>query len=263
MRFDPLRRVRFGFALLVALSSLPASSHRAVASNGRQPDITLPNASFTTGEGGIRGSGLLLKLHSDNTFSLECSTCTGADRTDGSARVVDGQVQLGVDIQKAYSKLIPIEWGKRAYLVYQENMVDFCNDVNGGIEPRTDDWNPTALLRLNDWKKPVSGLPAIPAQWAGMLLPAPVTGHVTSVKEISAAEKAAANKAGQFIADHEMTIDLGTDNRVFVGMRLWLSLKNQPVPMKVTSVEKDQCIARPEYESIAPDVGTSVSSRRS
>jgi hypothetical protein len=74
-----------------------------------------------------------------------------------------------------------VQWGSRVYLIESDRIVDFCNSINLGREPRTE---ATGLffLREGDMKKNVSGSPAIPEPWdKKYLLEKPVTAAVQSV----------------------------------------------------------------------------------
>ena len=152
-------------------------------------------------------------------------------------------------------RLVPIKWGQRAYLIFEEQMIEFCNDVNDGTEPRKDEWNWNAPLRVDDWKKPAGGLPPVPAPWDAMILKAPIHGQITKIVDVPAADQAAAKRAGRFVAHKQAIIDLGQNDHVFIGMRLWGGDS-----MKVVAVNKTDCVARLDRSELDPVVATKVSS---
>src|SRR5690349_4972479 len=47
------------------------------------------------------------------------------------------QIKIDEEWEAPPTRLVPIKWGKRRYLVREEQAQDFCNSVNLGDEPRT------------------------------------------------------------------------------------------------------------------------------
>lgn len=90
-------------------------------------------------------------------------------------------------------RLFPVRWGARLYIISEEEMRDFCNAVNAGVEPRlgADDadyhvsfygaYLGAFYLRDGDEKKDVSGLPEVPHAFREHLLEKPIEGEVVSV----------------------------------------------------------------------------------
>jgi hypothetical protein len=66
----------------------------------------------------------------------------------------------------------PISWGSRRYLIPADDLVDFCNSINGGREPRTGSHG-FHLLRRGDEKKKVTLFPKVPDEYKQYLLAKP------------------------------------------------------------------------------------------
>lgn len=236
----------FVFGLLLCLgAALVAPAISAPEKKGEQWNIGNLAGRYTTGEGGIRGVGHLLKLSSNGRYSIEATTCISKEIEErGTAVVTEDKLHLtssGKDSTKTV--LLPIVWGPRRYLVDEDQMLRFCNDVNLGIEPRKEDWGHT-YLRLDDWNKKVDGKPKLQALWGDRLLDKPIEGKIMEVK-----------------ADGQIVIDRGSDHRVFEKMTLVvIDADGYPHEVVVQSVDKTQCLAKPEREFKAK-VGWTVSSR--
>ena len=87
---------------------------------------------------------------------------------------------------------VPVRWGGRVYLVAGKELLEFCNAVNLGMEPRLRSIGGRFLLRAKVTKpflvgeedpavEQARGLPRVPGQWQPYLLRAPVQGNVISV----------------------------------------------------------------------------------
>lgn len=76
--------------------------------------------------------------------------------------------------------LFPIAWGKRSYLIPAEKIIDFCNDVNEGAEPRWSIYGDYLLLKGGE-KKTVTGFPAVPKEYMPYLLSKPIDTEIISV----------------------------------------------------------------------------------
>jgi len=124
-------------------------------------------------------------------------------------------------------------WSNRHYLIPSDEMVKFANYVNGGFEPR-DEIHGLFLLREGDERKKVRGAPAIPAEYRGYLLAAPITARVSSVGESRLDKPYECPSKGRFTP---LTLDAGSGKGVRVGMEFYL-FGPSPVflSMKVTKV---------------------------
>jgi len=82
-------------------------------------------------------------------------------------------------------EFISVPWGERLYLIEGNRVVEFCNAVNAGDEPRNEAHRPF-LLRENDWSKKVTGIPSLPKRWSDKyLLKSPINCLVRSVGDYS------------------------------------------------------------------------------
>jgi hypothetical protein len=156
-------------------------------------------------------------------------------------------------------ELVP--WGGRQYLVESERMLDFCNRVNAGEEPRATELGST-LLRAGDWTQGVEGLPTVPPAWSGFLLAEEVNAHIAS------------DAGGRYL-----WIDVGSEAGLRAGMCLWIL--DVPLPaglvamgapamrdtaIEVVLVEQQRSLARLVYGQrleYALQPGFSVSSKPS
>jgi hypothetical protein len=148
--------------------------------------------------------------------------------------------------------LTPVEWGARQYLV--RDLLGFVNNVNAGIEPRTDEWG-AAFLRVDDWKKKADGPPSLPPPWDKRLLSRPIEGKVVEVLPGRKATRTDLERSGG-------AISLGTADGVFVGMVLWTDNRPKPgsLPLTVVSVEKSGSVVETVYGRFA--VGEKITSLR-
>jgi len=194
---------RAQFALVLFILAIPPVLHG-------QPTFSTSSQTFYRGDG--LGDQASLTLESDSSFRLQrFSDIDGAPPINqtGLYSVVRAHLVLFPNwrnvlsyAQGIPSHLVPIRWESRLYLVPQESIADFCNEVNMGLEPRRD---PTGefFLREGDWKRPVNGLPEVPAIWRPYLLAQPKSGVVIKLIDSCSA-----------------TITLGTRDHILPGMTL-------------------------------------------
>jgi hypothetical protein len=78
-------------------------------------------------------------------------------------------------------ELFPVRWGERHYIIFANQMVDFCNAVNSGMEPDAR-FRSRFLLKKEDEEKQVEGKPSIPAQYQEYLLSEPVNASILVVR---------------------------------------------------------------------------------
>jgi hypothetical protein len=237
--------------LLVALVfTLPGFCAADTSPGARDLAPAVIRGEFTTGPGGIQGAGESLTFPSPGRYRHRFGTCVKPDTfSTGRAGVRDGKLIL-LPRTGERETLTPVEWGPRTYLV--RDLLKFVNDVNAGIEPRDDEWG-AAFLRVADWKKPVAGLPPLPAPFSRQLLPAPADGKVTEVKPTRKVppDQESISRA---------TTDLGADNGVFVGMVLWADGAHQPFPATVVSVDQTSALVEARWATFK--LGQKVTSLR-
>ena len=122
------------------------------------------------------------------------------------------------EVQKVFT-LVPVEWSGRIYLIYEDDLKNFVNAINLGIEPRpwlTSDsvvspWFGSFYLRTGDQKKKVAGKPSLPKYWLPFLLGRSLIATVISVQSV---------KKETWGTDSIVTINKGSKHGLKVGMRL-------------------------------------------
>lgn len=148
-------------------------------------------------------------------------------------------------------ELIPVAWGSREYLISPDEMVRFCNDVNGGGEPRTG-MHGLHLLRRGDEEKPVSGLPSLPDEFKHYLLMSPIEAEIIRVGEPASSGTA-------------IVLNRGTKHGFFPGMELHVIEPGDHLSsVKITAVEEDQSKAVVERffeDEPKPRLGWKLSTR--
>jgi hypothetical protein len=164
-------------------------------------------------------------------------------------------------IEKEF-ELRAAEWSGRIYLLDVEDLKNFANAINLGIEPRAritssdyeSPWYGSFYLRTGDEQKKVTGNPPLPEQWLEFLLSKPITGTIISIEEI---------KRSQFSITFIATIDKGSRDGLKVGMR-FLTKDEEPSPFfgtEVISVEANTSQIRTFLVRSELKVGDKISSR--
>ena len=150
--------------------------------------VTLSSAQVagTYYQGDGLGMNWRLALRKDGSFAFKWQGCVGVyDSKSGRWALEEGSVRLHVEKQQedAMSPSIPlilqpIPWGSRMYLLDPNAIRDFADAINDGTEHRSEGHGLT-LLRSEDWRIAVDGLPSIPASFSSLVLRAPIRGSVT------------------------------------------------------------------------------------
>jgi hypothetical protein len=183
-------------------------------------------ASVTTSQDSIAGkysigteySGSTITIDSSNSFQIDSSDCTTEYREAGKYLYSSGLLIFTPlirttkshgatedhdvfspegfrevynedppkDFNKPYSYVV-VKWAERRYLISVDSIIQFCNAVNLGIEPRSEisvgaDYFGSFYLREGDEPKPVSGRPEIPKASSSYLLDTPVETRVTRIE---------------------------------------------------------------------------------
>jgi len=128
---------------------------------------------------------------------------------------------------EAKEELIPLKWDDRLYLVPKENLIEFCNAINLGLEPRnslgTGWYLGSSYLRNGDEKKPAKGLPSLSNELIDLLLKKPVEAEVISIEREGETEVAIINKGSEAGLKPGMRLVL-TRPRFWDGPNLWSGL---------------------------------------
>ena len=175
--------------LLIFISLIICPSHllqRAVQAFKASPsNMTLSSwsgkYSYGTGERGDVSADL--DLQQDATFIWKCAGNYSYAGVYGTAKLEHGSLALTPAFTEAWdgermkmvkvfmpvtTYLVPVSWGDRKYLIYPDQVIEFCAEINQGDEPRIDEPG-EYFLREDDWKKPATGLPDLPSPWTSIL----------------------------------------------------------------------------------------------
>jgi hypothetical protein len=179
------------------------------------------------------GMNIMLSIAPKAGYVFEWHGCEGLYVRDyGTVEWKDGEIRPSHVYKKAVGNfygiadaLIPVAWGDRKYLISSDEVVDFCNDVNAGFEPRTDEYgrryghqeHGMSFLRLGDQEKQVVGPPIVPKDYRPYLLKEPITAAILAVGE--PVKKSDRDRVKWTTA---VTIDAGKKKGVLPGMQLYL-----------------------------------------
>lgn len=216
-------------------------------------------------EGNGLGVGKRLVLAPASGYVFEWHGCLGLyDRNYGTIVVTNDILHLSftfTNVQEGFqgmdSAFIPIEWGDRRYLIPTNDIVEFCNSVNLGWEPRTG-IHGFHFLRKGDERKLVGGLPKVPSGFENYFLKKPVTAKIIAVKHSSMRPSIA---SGEF-RDTFVTLNAGAKQGLLPGMKLCATgLRTESLVL--TKIEEDQSEGRITQmeEDPAPESGWVFSTR--
>ena len=159
----------------------------------------------------FQGDGLgvnwTLTLDTDHTFLFKWRGCLGQYASAyGKWTEHDGILQLTITNQSGSANAMPLtyrifRWDERIYLV--DNPAKFAEWVNRGWEPRSEEHG-LVFLRSPDWNRPVDGIPALPPEFAKLILQRPVRARIIEAQ------------------GHRGTIDVGSKDGVMSGLLLTL-----------------------------------------
>jgi hypothetical protein len=88
---------------------------------------------------------------------------------------------------------VPVEWGKRKYLIDSKKIINFCNQVNEGREPRSEIYG-FCMLQIGDEEKKATGFPGIPNQFRSYVLAKPIEAEIIAVQKPTGTSGEAVNK---------------------------------------------------------------------
>jgi hypothetical protein len=142
-------------------------------------------------EGDGLGVNIAIDIAPEGGVSETWHGCLGLyGANQGDVRVAEGG-DLVLDFQRPNPKgfggfadrLTPVRWGERHYLIPADKLVDFVNAVNRNREPRFGSYG-IFPLRRGDERKPVGGLPALPADYARLIRTEPLEIEILAVKRL-------------------------------------------------------------------------------
>ncbi|HEY0761113.1 MAG TPA: hypothetical protein VGD61_01955 [Pyrinomonadaceae bacterium] len=150
-------------------------------------------------------------------------------------KAVYGRNSDGIQMDMEF-ELLPIRWSDRIYMIYRDDLSNFVNAVNFGLEPRSElgsePYYGSFFLREGDQQKKVSAAPKIPDKWRSVLLSRPVVATIVALRGDEKGTLATLNK--------------GTKSGLRVGMRL-LTEDEEPSPWsraEIVSVTTKSAIMR-------------------
>jgi len=199
------------------------------------------------------GVNCSLRLSVQGNFTFLWSGCLGTyDKNEGSASVSNGILHISPQkpnvregLRGTPTEFYPVRWSRRMYLIPTNEIVEFCSDVNQGIEPRRGSHG-EYYLRGKDAEKPVSGKPGVPEQWKKFFLSQPVRGRIT-----------------ELIGKQEAWLDKGAGDGLLAGMILTAQQHGKIMfsQVRVEAVEKGRCRVQCRWKDSELAVGQTVSSR--
>lgn len=135
----------------------------------------------------------------------------------------------------------PVKWGDRRYLISEDEMIVFINQINQGDEPSENIPGNRFFLHEDDMKKKVFGSPGLPPQFREYLLKRPIHAAIIAIgkTEISKDE----GLEDSFFRDTEITLNVGSAQGVLEGMEFLGSGSNSHVSAVVTKVDMNSCTA--------------------
>ena len=200
------------------------------------------------------GVNCTLTLLEPNRFDFKWQGCLGAyDKNNGTAQCIDRMLHLKPNLpnnhegfQGAPTKFFAISWGRRQYLVPDDEMLEYCNAINQGSEPRSNEFG-FFYMRLGDWEKPVRGKPSVGDDWSEYLLDEPVRGEISRILD-----------------EESVEVDVGTNQRLRLGMILTAQGVGTTMysQLVVTELKSDSCRASVKHPGLSIiSVGQPVSTR--
>ena len=203
------------------------------------------------------GINCSLKLTTVGRFEFTWRGCLGEyDKNQGTAVFTDNVLVIEPekpDVREGFqgtpTTFRVIRWGDRRYLVATEELLDFCNSINQGEEPRSRRHG-NFYLQDGDWHVPISGRPALPEEWLAFLLKKPVRGRVS-----------------ELVGDKQVKITLGYNDGIREGMILTVRGTDEDFfscQLRVIDVDETESQAEYEYYGIdetPAQIGHLVSSR--
>jgi hypothetical protein len=213
-----------------------------------------PHSLTTVADDYYKGDGLgtndFLVVSDQGRFSFVWQPDAGTPyRNEGAAEVVEKRLALHPtkpDPHKTITgteppTLVPVRWGKRLYLLSDQEFLGFCSAVNLGIEPRDDDHG-QFYLRVKYGKRALEGIeppeidkaegwPELPKEWQTCLFKEPLEGKITEV-----------------VGGKRARVDLGLRDGIRQGMDLWAEGIGTDGLVTVNEVEANSCWVEVMYD---------------
>lgn len=133
-------------------------------------------------QGDHLGSNLSLEVAPEAGYHYAWAGCLGTYQEEGG-KVVERDGKLffhGAQSQVLRQGLTIVPWSERVYLIAEDELADFANAINLGVEPRYESGG-SFFLRDEDLMKLVSSRPSLPPAYAKLLLERPIDAKLISV----------------------------------------------------------------------------------
>jgi hypothetical protein len=188
------------------------------------------------------GVNTSLVLAPSSGYVFEWHGCLGLyDRNYGGVVETNNRIRLSFTFENTRKgfegiapEFIPVKWGTRRYLIPADGIVDFCNNINEGREPRTKAHG-FCLLRRGDENQKVSGFPKLPEEYQHYLLAKPIEATIVAVGKYTTRPSVTDWK----FKDTPVTLDKGTKQGLRVGMELTVTKPRDIVEsVRITKVEE-------------------------
>lgn len=155
--------------------------------------------------------------------------------TSDRIRLLPEVMQKDPSDRRMADEYFVVPWGDRRYLVPTNGLIEFCNAVNSGIEPRRYPWGDYLLLSWS-WTNAVSGKPLVPDDFRKYMLMEPVTGAIIAVTGVTRS----LSGLGWYSRKVTATVNIGTDSGLAAGMKLQVVVPDDVLweNVLVTGVEK-------------------------
>jgi hypothetical protein len=187
-------------------------------------------------------AGCIVDLRPDGTVSMQYWFDVGDMEPNGGAYTVrNGLVQIRYeppthlrDWPQSPERLVPVLWGERRFLVWEEQLADFWDTVHHGADPCSQAmgvwWS--LFRREGDDAKPATGLPQVPPRYVDYVVRTSVLGKVVAM-----------DGNGGF------SLNVGTADGVSAGMVF--SRPSSLSELVVRSVDERKCVGErtsPEFD---------------
>ena len=150
-----------------------------------------------------------------------------------------------------YFHVIP--WGKRTYLIADEQMISFCNSVNSGFDERRIATG-RYYIKRGGMDHSVKGYPVVPRKYNDYILKRPIAGFISRTRTTG--------KGRMRVVEAQVTV--GKSNGLKKGMELYTSFNYGFCTLYLIKIGEDSSVVRVREfsDERMPEVGTKISTRR-
>lgn len=201
--------------------------------------------------GGGSGLYISLQLAPESGFAFYSSGCVigiyeiqagTVEWSAGKVRLRPMLAKVSDGLFREFREYYPVKWGNRRYLIGEDEMLRFANEINQGLEPGVSIFRYRCLflVRESDLSKKTEGQPALPEQFRHYVLKKPIRAEVIAVGPSNT--KKVEGVSGLWGRFTEVTLNVGSTRGVFVGMEFRaFHPKDVYASGQVTRVEADRC----------------------